>query len=138
MEDIILNGVSINELKKQKSLIQKDAAKFIADAQEKVEALAKSLKEAVEVEGEDQDIDLINSICKEAIEVLQNIDLVSGISGVQYYLEYNDYNGYHDPDGPVITSLLEDNGIESDISNKLYFLAEGMEAEVRDWNTSTC
>lgn len=137
MSDIILNGVSIAELKKQKALIQKDAAEFIANAIEEVKGIVSKI---VEMPIEDTD-----EWAKKAIELLASVDVVAGVGGVEYYLDYNSEDG-ETGDNVLSTKLQEFEGETGYEWERLRQFAvctligtlEDMEYTVRDWNTSTC
>lgn len=134
MTDIVLAGVNIAELKKQKQAIQKDAVKFLSDGVEKVKALVAEITTL----DTDSDHDTINAKALEAVEILEDIQVVSGVSGVEYYLPHRDEYGYSSGDGEPMLALLENAELEGDDVDSLMGLLEDMEYEVRKWNTSTC
>lgn len=134
MTDIVLAGVSIAELKKQKQAIQKDAVKFLSDGVEKVKAL---VNEIVELDAETEQ-EAIDAKAREAADILENVQIVSGVSGVEYYLPHTDEWGYNGSDDDPMYSKLEDAELDSNDVDSLMSLLEDMEYEVRKWNTSTC
>lgn len=81
-QDIVLNGVSINELLDAKQKIQKDAAKLIADSIDNAKRLVDNIFVC-------QDEDKIQSCAEEALEHLEVADIVSGVSGVTYFLQWD-------------------------------------------------
>lgn len=134
MNDITLNGVSINDLKKQKKAIQKDASKFIADNTEQVKELVAKIMQT-------EDSGEIKKLSKAACEILDNINVVSDVSGVEYYFDYSDeYGSCSDDD--ILSSQLNNKIEELDIDEKhvsiLISQLEDMEYNVQKWNTSTC
>jgi hypothetical protein len=139
-EDIILNGVSISELKKQKQAIQRDAAKFIAETTNSVKVIVDKI-----VESEDKSE--IETLSGKALEMLENINVVSSVSGVEYFFEYrNEYGDYSHSD--IASCRLEEKLDEFDVSWKdkkglekmfdLYNIFQNMETDVAAWNTSNC
>jgi uncharacterized lipoprotein YehR (DUF1307 family) len=139
-KDIIINGVSIEELKKQRKAIQQGASKIISDS---IEAATKLLHKIMKAESKEDALKL----AEEAYEHLDTAEIVSGVSGVQYYLDYND--GYHDD---VLSTLLSQEDLDEDEVNpnvefsysdknalyKLYNKLESMESDTEGWNASTC
>lgn len=151
--EIIINGINMTELKaraaalaqEQQALrdsIKQGASQFIADnMKEALEAVA-TMKEAETKE------DALAAATK-AAELLEDISFVSDVSGVAYTLPHGDssycYGGYSSDD--IITSILEDGeneNIEYSWRDKdspftrLYNIAESMEQEVIEWNSSYC
>lgn len=139
MQDIILNGVSITELKKQKELIQKDAAKFISDSTERVKEIVSSIVE-------EDDSEVAETLAAEAIEILDNIGVVSGVSDVEYYFDYRDEYARCDSEDILSKKLDElfegkDMSWEDMRKLKVYSLQghlEEMESTVRAWCASNC
>ena len=143
MENIILNGMDLTQLKASldayqkeaalvRSKIQKDAAKYIAD----------SMKEAIStmttmLENTEDTIEFHHQSLK-ATEILKNVKFVSDVSGVAYYMPYYDRQGGYNPDGSPFSSQLDDLEIDSDLYSELASILEDMESDVSDWNTSTC
>jgi hypothetical protein len=72
MDDIILAGVSINDLKDKKAAIQKEAVAFVSDSIEKVKVLVGTLVEATTQRE-------VEAIAKEAYETLNNANVVAVI-----------------------------------------------------------
>lgn len=150
MEQIIIDGVNLTDLKveydalaaKQSDMrksIRQGSSAFIADQLKQVGALITEMKEA-------EDLATAEVAAEKATTILKNIQFVSNVSGVSYMLDY--YNYHHDyVEGEPITSILEDGdydvlcsdeGSESKILSALYSIAESMESDVREWNTSYC
>lgn len=146
MTDIVLNGVSITELKKQKAAIQKDASAFIARGIKDATALLESILESVDDADAELDKDGIEAAAAQAVEILENVDLVSGVSDVEFYLPF--YAEYSD-DRPF-SSRLEDSerldevlegtylGRDEGPLGRLYGVLDSMESKSKLWNTSYC
>lgn len=136
--DILLNGVSIAELKKQKALIQKDASAFIADGIKEATNIIRGIVEDAEGE-EEVDPAVTEKYAKMAIEILDNVALVSGVSGVTYELPYSE-DGYYNE--TPLTIALENAGLEAygDVQfiNDLHNTLEDMEYNSRNWHSSRC
>jgi len=144
MSGIILNGVSIDELRKQKTAIQKDASKFISEAVSKAQRLVSEILEMSEEAAYDDagplDTDKVEALAKEALTLLEDAELVSNVSGVEYYLPYNEPYG----DCDALSSRLEDcEGLDVYGSEKLSAIAglysqlESMESKSYMWNSSS-
>lgn len=138
MNDIVIEGISINELKKTKAALKQGASKFIAESISKVREIVKErLVTATNYsEGE--------AAAKEALTLLENAQLVSGVSGVSFFLPYyREYGSYGDDD---ILSLVIDNADHDVLGEcygattlgRLYSLLGDMEASTRDWHSSSC
>jgi len=135
-EDIIINGVSINELKKQRAAIREGASTIISQSINLATSLTKTL-----VESEDKEE--IKKLAKEAYEALDTAQVVSGVSGVTFFLPfYEEYGSY---DGSEIFShMLEgsENEVLSEVWEEavsdLYELFYDMESQSRDWHSSRC
>lgn len=135
-KDIIINGVSINELKKQRDSIRQGAAKIISENLEIAKELTQKLVESTDkVE--------INSLAKEAYEALDNANVVAGVSGVSFLLPfYEEYGRYEGEE--IFSTLLEESDNEilkevwDDSVNQLYNLFYTMETQSRDWHSSRC
>lgn len=147
MEDIIIDGVNLNELKVKydalaaeqavmRGNIRKGASKFISDA---IESAKISLN--LIVNAEDTEEINIEEVSQNALSLLENAKFVSDVSGVSYYLPYYDRQADYHPDGSPYTSQIEDS-VFGDYDNKtlnsLWSLLEDMESDVSDWNTSYC
>lgn len=136
-QDIIIGGVSINELKRQRDAMQKDANKFVAESITSAQALVKQILEA----DADTDPSLIDGWATEANELLKNAALVSGVTGVTYYLDY--YEGYGGCDD-VLSQELENSENENvdpygnGPVGALFDTLSDMEGTSRDWHSSTC
>lgn len=133
MDEIILNGINVKELQKQRDAIREEAAKFISDnldlANELTHKLIKSEnKEEIEV------------LLQEAYEVLHNTNLVSDVSGVSFYLPYSQDYCYDDEivfsselSRSKVLEDLWDNGVQ-----QLYALYRKMEDKSHGWHASYC
>ena len=139
MTDLIIDGVSVNDLKAKRLAIAKGASKFISENMEIALADFELLKE-VETKEE------AKVLATKIYENLENINVVSGVSGVSFMLPYTEEYGGYDSD-EVISSFLDDNENEAlkfswqDTKNplyKLYELAAGMESDSLSWHSSTC
>lgn len=136
MEDIIINGVSVNSLKQQREAIREGASKIIAENIEKATALTRELLEC-------EDYAEVERLAALAYQTLDTVQVVSGVSGVTFFLPY--YEEYGDNDG-IITSLIDNTENEAVMDNlaargavrKLYSLLGSMETQSRDWHSSTC
>jgi hypothetical protein len=145
MTDIVLNGVSITELKKQKVLIQQDAAKFIANGIKDATTLLVSIIESFESD-ETIDRDEIEAAASAAVEILENVDLVAGVSDVEYYLPF--FSEYSD-DRAFSNRLEELDRVDEVLDGeylwrnegpigRLYGVLSNMENKSKVWNTSYC
>jgi hypothetical protein len=137
MEDIIINGVSINELKAKKAAIQQGASQVIADSIAKGTELVQKLLDTEE--GIDQE-----AVAKEALEHLEVAEVVSGISGVTFMLPYYEEYGQYDSNEIYSMQLDEAEHIKFSWEDrnsalyKLYSTLESMESDARAWHSSTC
>lgn len=135
-EDIIINGVSVNELKRQRSAIRQGASTIISQNIE----LAKNLTQSL-IASEDKEE--IKKLAKEAYEALDTANVVSGVSGVDFFLPfYEEYGSYDGSE--IFSSMLEDsdNELISEVWDQavgdLYELFADMESQSRDWHSSRC
>lgn len=150
MEEIIIGGYKLEELKKVQAAVKKDASEIISEAIDKAtNALDEILSMEGDVSGEDLDPEYegyaealatvtearakVAELSTVAEEALKLAKLVSDISGVEYYLPYScDYSrdGYY--------YKLESSEICEEISDELMGTLEDMEWESRQWNQSNC
>lgn len=135
-EDIIINGVSVNELKRQRSAIRQGASTIISQNIELAKTLTQSL-----IASEDKEE--IKKLAKEAYEALDTANVVSGVSGVDFFLPF--YEEYGNYDGSeIFSNMLEDsdNELISEVWDQavgdLYELFSDMESQSRDWHSSRC
>lgn len=128
MEDIMLNGVSVQSLVETRKNIKQAAAKFISEGIEKVTGLVQLIVDSKE----DTDMAAADQYAREALKILESVDVVSGVSGVTYYLNY--YEEYSGSCG-ILSRMVED--VELD-SSDLYYMLEEMESTSRGWHSSTC
>lgn len=122
MSDIILNGVSINELRAMQVKIQPEAAKYVADG---IKALKRMVK-LVRVNSEPEDEAEAQKLAGEAIELANNVNLVAAISGVTYDVEGLAYR------------LADDFDLLEGKVDELYDVLEAMESQTEGWNSSNC
>lgn len=83
MRDVVINGVSINALKKQREDLREGASKFISEVIEQATAYVQAIIES-------DDANLIDDLAEKATELLKEAELVSSVSGVEYYLPYSE------------------------------------------------
>lgn len=135
-EDIIINGVSVNELKRQREAIREGAAQIISQNI----SLAQSLTEQL-VQSEDKDE--IKSLAKQAFDALDTASVLSGVSGITFFLPFHEEYGNYDS-SEIYSSILEDceneliDEVWDDGVRELCELFYDMEAQSRDWNSSRC
>ena len=134
-EDIIINGVSVNELKRQRDAIKKGASKIISENIEKAKKITNQLVLS-------DSADEIKSLAQEAYDALDTANIVSGVSGVTFSLPfYEEYGNYESDE--IFSHKLEDSdnkGLSEnwDAISDLYYLFENMEIQSRDWHSSRC
>lgn len=135
-EDIIINGVSVNELKRQRAAIKEGASEIIAQNIDLAQELTQQLVTS-------DDKEQIKNLAKQAYEALDTANVVAGVSGVTFCLPYyEEYGGYSRSE--ILSRVLEDNDNElinevwDEGVNKLYDLFYDMESQSRDWYSSTC
>lgn len=138
MNEIIIDGISINELRKTKQALQKGASKFIAES---IAAATEIVKER-----------LVNAAsfgeaeqaAQEALALMENAQLVSGVSGVTFFLPYYEEYGGHEEEN--ILSMVIENADHDTIGSyygggtlsQLHSLLGSMEQTSLDWHSSTC
>ena len=138
MNDIIIDGVSINELRKAKDALLQGANKFIAESIAKAQEIVKERLVVAASYGEAE------AAAQEALTLLENAQLVSGTSGVVFYLPF--YEEYGQYDSNDILSQIIENADHDVIGkyyggstlSKLHSLLEDMESTARDWHSSRC
>lgn len=132
-KDIIINGVSINELKKQREAIRQGAAQVISDNIDLAKTLTQQLVEA-------KDMTEIDNLAQQAYDALETASVVSGVSGISFYLPF--YEEYRDEDEDILSSVLDENDNEllsdSQKVQKLSSMFYTMERQSRDWHSSRC
>ena len=138
MEDTIINGVSLNDLKAKKQAIRKDAVVFVSDAIDKVKVLVGKLAEAT-TQGE------VDELSKSAYGTLDNANVVAGIADIPYLLPYyEEYGGYDSSEILSDVIVESDNELlafkysENTYIAKLASLLYSMESESKNWHSSTC
>ena len=139
MNNITIGGYTIEELKKIKTAIQKDASKVIADAVDIAEQAVRQISTMYEYAEEEVDrLDMVEvtKLAKLAAANLETAKLVSGLSGVEYSLAYNEE--YRDHEG-VLSDIL-DEIFEYEYPEgvlDLMPLLEDMEKQSYLWNSSS-
>ena len=131
--DIVLNGVSVADLKRQKEQMRESAAKFMADGIANATTIVRKILD----EENTEDVD---GLAQEATDILEQVELVAGASGMTYYLPYNEEYG---EDDSMANELDNAEHLEIDWRNKspVYLLRsrlENMEYDSRMWHSSTC
>ena len=138
MENIVIGGYTLKELKKVQDAVRKDASKVISKAIDKATSALEDILSFEDIDPDEPEYDAalasIDAMSKVAKENLALAELVSDISGVEYYLPYSsDY----DSDGFYYrlenTELYNIDSV-NDVMGKL----EDMEYQSRQWNQSTC
>lgn len=135
-KDIIINGVSFNKHEEDRKKMRQGASQLISDNMEVAKSLTKSVIES-------KDGQEIEDLAKKAYEALSLASKLSDVCGISFFLPfYEEYGQYETKD--IFSSMLEnsDNGVLNanfDGSvNDLCNLFGDMEAQSRDWNSSTC
>jgi hypothetical protein len=133
-KDIVINGISINELRNQRVAIREGASKLIAENVDLAQILTKKIVES-------KNSKEIEDLAEEAYEALNTANIVSDISGVNFYLPY--YEDYGDENDKICSHILEesDNEVLNECRSsirKLCSLFYTMESQSRDWHASTC
>lgn len=140
MSEITLGGYTLDELKKMKAAVSKDAQAFIATKMQEATNYFEQLRELIgEPEGEDEveATEEMQGLAKLANESFKQVKLVSGISGVTFYLDYHEDWG---STGDVLSSVLEDAGLSwrCGALSDLFSTLENMEYDSRNWHSSSC
>jgi len=134
MNDIVINGISIAELNKQRLAIQEDASRLMSERVDAVKVIVETIIEAESKE-------VAETAAAEADKLLCEIDAIHNASGVEYYMPYSDEYNY-DGNAGRIEDVASELGLTwRDSSSPLVMLQsslEEMESIVRVWNTSTC
>lgn len=143
MEDIVIAGISINQLKEQKKAIQQGAAKVIADAIEQGTATVEKLLQAESKEEAD-------TLAAEALALFETAEVVAGVSGVTFEIPYYEEYGRYEYNECLSTRLAQEDddqepnpyidfryGDGSKLQ-KLCSLLGNMESDSRGWNSSVC
>lgn len=149
MQEIIIDGVNLSDLKikydalakeqaAMRASIRQGASKYIAEAIKDAKVFLEQIVNADEDDEEKLDLETVSA---QALELLKNAKFVSDVSGVSYYLPYYDRQGEYAPDGDPYTSQFDDSIFsykDSESFSTLWGLLEDMESEVSEWNTSYC
>jgi hypothetical protein len=152
MENIVIDGVDLSALKikydalaaeqaAMRQSIRQGSSKFISDNVREALKLFEQLKEA-------ETKDDAKGISQQMYDLLSSVEFVSTVSGVSYTIPYYDRQSDYYPEGTPISSLLDvcdndpiygyDYKDQDNPLRKLYSLAESMESDVAEWNTSYC
>lgn len=132
MKDIVINGVSIEDLKKQRAAIQKDASKIIA---ENIKVGTELVEKVLETEDQSE----ADQFAKEAYEHFDTAKVVAGVSGVSFFLPFYEEYGQYGSDEILSQRLENDDKFEWDGAiSQLYGILEDMESDSRAWHSSMC
>lgn len=131
--DIIINGINLQEFKKQKESMTTEAAKMIGQQLELAKSLTTQLINS-------QDKDEIKQLAHQAYEALNQAKEVSEISGVAFLLPFYEEYGSYD-DNEIFSYQLDNcnNPLFNEIwgtgsgLKELFDLFEDMESQSRDW-----
>lgn len=133
MKEIVINGINVQELQKQRDAIREGAVTLISDNLDLANELTHKL---IKSENKEE----IETLLKEAYEVLSMTNLVSDVSGVSFYLPYS--QDYCDDDEVVFSSELSRNGVLNKMWDngvqQLYSLYRKMEDKSHGWHASYC
>lgn len=138
MEEIIINGINLNELNAQITSIREESSKLIAQNIALSQELCKSILESTSKED-------IQEKVKQALNALEKANFISNVSSVKFNMPYNSsYSGDYDEntlsamldesENEVLNKLLKEN---KDLK-KLLNLAYDMEYQSMHWNSSVC
>lgn len=138
MEEIVINGISLNDLQTKIHSIRKEASSLISN---NIDLAITLSKEMVQSESKEE----IKEKANKAYEALKKAQFISDVSGITCVVPYNSsYTGDYDDD--TISAMLEDS--ENDVFNEvykedntlsnLYNLAYDMEYQTKQWNASAC
>lgn len=136
MENIVINGVNINEFYTQmvetKNKVREGASTVISDNLELAKTLTRQLIASENVEE-------IKSLAVQAHDALHIVYMVSEVSGVRFYLPYSsNYDRYEN----ILSYALDDNDNEllkglPEVRD-LQGLFSDLEYQSGEWNTSFC
>lgn len=138
MEDIVINGINLNDLKNQINSIRQESSRLISENIQTAQELTKQL---VKSENKEE----IEVLAKQAYTALSKANFISGVSGVEFNMPYNSsYNGEYDDD--TLSAMLEDteNEVlrplvrENNDLRQLLDLSYSMEYQTQAWNASFC
>lgn len=136
-QDILINGVSVAELKRQKEAIQKDASRIVYNEMEKAtKILNKLLQKSEDGWGYELTVsqEEADSLATEALEHLETAAIVARVANTTFYLPWD---SEYDGDTPW-SCKLDDSDANSKIFSKLYDVLSDMEGNSRSWNESRC
>ena len=141
MKDIVLAGVSLSELAATKLRIQPAAAAFISDSIDSVKSMVRAIERDAETAAESEtevDKDALQAVARDALMLLEQVELVSGVAGIEYDLPTYRYSERR------LSSILDDTSVMAgswrnpDDLYRLYDKLTDMENTVEQWNASTC
>ena len=134
-KELMIAGYSIEDLKKQRAAIQKDANKVISD---NIESATVIIQKILSTPSDEIDVE---SLAKQATEMLETAEVVAGVSGCTFYLPFRE-DGY----GDSFANDLENMEDEDDDNifdrypalRKLQGQLESMEYDSCNWHSSRC
>lgn len=138
MEEIIINGINLNELSVQIKSIRQEASVLISQS---IDLAKKLTKELVHAQTKEE----IEEYANRVYAALKKASFISDVSGVKFSLPYNSsYNGYYDEN--TLSAMLEDseNTLLNDMVNQsnelreLLNLTYDMEYQSKHWDSSVC
>jgi HPt (histidine-containing phosphotransfer) domain-containing protein len=133
MSEIIIGGVSINALKKQRDAMKQEASAFVAKAVSEATELIQQI-----VDSEDPNSE--TELAEKAKTLLDNARLVGQVCDVHWYLPYNEpYSGSNALSDSIEYALDEKNETWAYGSNlaDLYDTLQAMEHDTFLWNSSS-
>lgn len=132
MNEIILNGVSLEEIRKQQNSLHQAGTKFISDQLALVQDMMEDL--------EGKSLEYAEGVAKSIEDILDQVLTVSSVTGVQYDLDY-----YDNRLSNTIDMLVDESGEGwKDFWKKfpklssLHEQLQDMENTVSNWNSSSC
>jgi methyl-accepting chemotaxis protein len=144
MENIIIAGRTLEELKQIQKEVRKDANKYIAQFIEAGESAVKEILELVEVDDErDEEAEGVEDVSEKVTALaavaeknLAQAKLISDISGVSYYLPFSEEwsnDGYYCQLEQRYEGLPDNKAVDA-----LFSIIDSMESESRNWHSSRC
>lgn len=133
MKEIMINGINVQELQQKREEIREGAATFISDNLDLANELTHKLLKS-------ENREEIETLLKEAYELLAMTNLVSDVSGVGFYIPYS--QDYCDRDEIVFSSAISRNKTLRELWNNgaqsLFALYSKMEDKSHGWHASYC
>lgn len=138
MQQIIINGVNLNDIEAQINSVRQEATALISQNIE----LAQSLTKQLVVHNNKVEM---REMAKNAYEALEKASFIGRVTGVHCSLPYNSgYSGYYDKD--TLSAMLEDS--DNEVLKELFAqsaelkallnLACDMEYDSKHWDSSVC